>query len=132
MNNIIHLIGQDNTMSISLPIAEIIGIEKAAFISRFFFLQERLSKKNIMDKEGKFFIIPKKFTKPIGMSLHSFRKIVKEYETMGLLITQSKGLPLKKWYLPVMNKWDNYLGEILKEYETNSKPSLQVVESNNL
>ena len=73
-------------------IAKASSIDEAVFIRRIIFLWEKCKH----DKE--MFIVPKKFAEPVGMSIHSFRKIVKQWEKKKIIKTKNKGLPLKKWY----------------------------------
>ncbi len=104
----------DNSLAISL------GIHEAIFVRRFIYLWEKFKHLN----EDSIFIIPLKFYGPIGMSNHAFRTIVKKWEDLGIITTESKGLPLKKWYVLKEKKLASYLSKAMADS--------QVVESNNL
>jgi hypothetical protein len=68
------------------------SIEEAVFIRRILYLWKKFNKQPI-------FIIPEKFCTPVGISIYSFRKITKQWETDNLIQTECKGIPLKKYYL---------------------------------
>ena len=87
-------------------IARATSIDEAVFIRRILYLWKKY------EGEESIYIIPKKFTLPIGMTLYSFRKIVKKWEDLDLIETESKGVPLKKYYSPNKENIANYLNDL--------------------
>jgi len=89
-------------------IARATSIEEAVFIRRIIYLWKKFK------QYGEMFIVPEKFSQPIGMSVYQFRKIVKKWEQLKLIRTESKGLPIKKWYQLDENAIANYLSLIME------------------
>jgi hypothetical protein len=83
-----------NTTTYDNVIACQTSMEEAVFVRRFIWLYE--SKKQ--EGQGWVFIVPKTFAERVGMSVYSFRRVVKRWEHLNILETKSKGLPLKKYY----------------------------------
>lgn len=97
-----------NTTTYDNIIARHTSIEEAVFLKRFIWHYEN----HKHESKGWVFIVPKAFTMPVGMSMYSFRKIVKKWEDLKILRTVTKGLPLKKYYHLNEEKLAHYLTQI--------------------
>lgn len=83
-----------NTTTYDNVIACQTSIDEAIFLRRFIWHYESHKHEN----DGEVFIAPKRFVGPIGMTVYAFRKIVKKWERLKLIITISKGKKYLKWY----------------------------------
>jgi hypothetical protein len=99
--------GTDTTTYINTH-ARQTSIKEAIFIQQFTYLWGECKKTG--DRE--FFIIPANFCRPIGMSIYSFRTIVKKWESIGLIQTFLHGCPMKKWYRLNEDRFMQYICQL--------------------
>jgi len=99
--------GGKNEQRYDMPFAVATSIEEAIFIRRFIWY---LNQYGVGGKSPDgFFIIGYKFYGPIGMSEYHFLRIVRRWEDLGILTTKLKGVPPKKFYYIVPNRYTDYL-----------------------
>jgi hypothetical protein len=106
---------QKNLIMYDKTLAQNTSMEEAVFVSRFIWHYEKFRRVN----NDWVFIQPQIFTRPLGMSVYTFRKIAKKWEELGLVETKCKGIPLKKWYRLNTNKLAEYLSEIYNKKARN-------------
>jgi len=97
------------------------SITEAVFIRRIIYFWEKWKYK------GEMFLTPNRFANPIGMTYHQFRKFVKLWENKEIIETESRGWPLKKWYILDEKKLAKYLNKLEEKGE-----KLQVTETNKI
>jgi hypothetical protein len=86
-------------------IAVATSIDEAVFVRRILYLWQKFNKQPM-------FIVPERFCHPVGMSVYSFRKIVRQWEKDKLITTECHGLPLKKYYAINEENLSSYLNKI--------------------
>ncbi len=109
-----------NTTSYDNTIACQTSMEEAVFIRRFIWYYEDKKKKG----RGWVYIRPRIFALRVGMSLYTFRKIVKKWERLKLVETKCEGRKYLKYYHLNEDRMAEYLSTI---YEKS-----KVIENNNL
>lgn len=100
--------GERNVTVYDNDLARGSSIEEAVVIRRFIYLWEKFKE----EQKDKIFIQPEAFCKPVGLTVYSFRRIMKEWEAIGFLRTHCMGLPLKKYYHIDEGDFAGYLSEI--------------------
>jgi hypothetical protein len=87
-----NTLGTKSTTTFDNHIANVTSINEAIFISYFVSIWKKKS------KNGEMCIIPKVFCKHTCLTIYIFRKIVKKWEKLGIVRTECRGIPRKKWY----------------------------------
>ena len=88
------------------------SIEEAVIASTFIYLWNKFKKH---DADG-IFIIPKEFEKHTAITSYALRKVLNRWESLEIIVTKCKGIPLKKYYWLDEGRFAEYLNEIYDSY----------------
>jgi len=105
----------ENTTTFNNSIANATSVNEAIFVSWFIYMWEAKS------KNGEMFIIEDAFIQRTGVPRYSFRKIVKKWEGLGIIKTELKGVPMKKYYQLKKSKFIGYIHMLFDSKDTPSK-----------
>lgn len=128
------LLAQSARWVVNKQLAKVVWIDGALLLSHLIDAQDYYTKENQLDNDWFFYCTQEKIEEETTIKEKRQRKLIQEFEKLGMIETKIKWIPAKKYYRIVENKLLQIVGASSaksSELDTPNTPTINNITTNN-